>query len=691
MQRTWLGPCLVVLAAASCGFPQLPDLPDSDGGGPSDLDLELLAGNADGSGSVDGTGAAARFSSASSVAIDGAGTVYVADRDNHTIRRITAAGVVTTLAGTPRVFGSADGTGAAARFRIPTGVAVDGAGNVYVTDTGNHTLRKVTTAGVVTTLAGTAGMAGSADGTGAAARFSSPQSVAVDSAGIVYVADTGNHTLRKVTAAGVVTTLAGTPGMPGSADGTGAAARFSSPQGVAVDGAGTVYVADTNNDTLRKVTAAGAVTTLAGAPGMPGSIDGTGTGAQFQFPKGAAVDGAGNAYVADTGNNTLRKVTAAGVVTTLAGAVRVSGSADGTRGSARFDILQGLAVDGAGTVYAADHDTIRKITAAGAVTTLAGTAGASGSADGTGAAAQFNGPLGVGVDSAGNAYVADSRSATLRKVTGAGVVTTLAGTPYLLADLDGTGTDALFFFPTAVAVDSAGNVYLVDSVRHSLRKVTSAGVVTTLAGTPGMAGSADGTGADARFNGPTGVAVDGAGNVYIADSRNHTVRKVTAAGVATTLAGSPGVPGSADGTGADARFNFPASVAVDGAGNAYVTDGVNHTVRKITAAGVVTTLAGAAGMTGSADGTGVAARFHSPLGVAVDGAGNVYVADTVNSTIRKITPTGVTTTVAGTAGLAGVVLGQPPRLAFPQYLAIVGDSLVVSDNNAILLLRHGAK
>ena len=188
---------------------------------------------------------------------------------------------------------------------------------------------------------GDGGPVGSADGTGSAARFNDPDGVAVDGAGNVYVADTFNDTIRKITPAGVVTTLAGSPGQVGSADGTGSAARFNDPEGVAVDAAGNVYVADTRNDTIRKITPAGVVTTLAGSPGQAGSADGTGSAARFDFPNGVAVDGAGNVYVADAGNDTIRKITPAGVVTTLAGTAGQSGSADGTGSAARFNASGG--------------------------------------------------------------------------------------------------------------------------------------------------------------------------------------------------------------------------------------------------------------------------------------------------------------------------------------------------------------
>jgi len=656
------------------------------------LTITTFAGPVESPGAIDGTGSAARFDAPSGVAVDALGNVYVADTGNSTIRKITPGGAVSTLAGLAVGGGSADGKGSAAGFNRPPGVAVDGSGNVYVAGGNSPTVRKITPTGDVTTLAGLEGSWGSADGTGSAARFYQPDGMAVDGSGNVYVADGANYTIRKITPAGVVSTLAGLAGSQGSADGTGSAARFYHPYGVAVDGSGNVYVADTWNNTIRKITPAGDVSTLAGLAGTSGTADGTGSAARFTWPTGVAVDGTGNVYVAGGNSPTIRKIAPTGDVTTLAGtagSTDSAGSADGTGSAARFNHPYGVAVDASGNVYVADqfNNTIRKITPAGVVSTLAGLACFHGSTDGTGSVARFYEPYDVAVDGSGNVYVADTDNQTIRKITPAGVVSTLAGTAGSYGSADGTGNAARFCFPYGVAVDGLDNVYVADSYNSSIRKITPAGVVSTLAG-GGGAGSADGTGSAARFNEPWGVAADGSGNVYVADTHNHTIRKITPAGVVSTLAGLAGSPGSADGTGSTARFEGPWGVAVDGSGNVYVADRSNQTIRKITPGGDVSTMAGLAGSQGSADGTGSAARFDYPCGVAVDGSGNVYVADGY-FTIRKITPTGDVTTLAGLAATSQGSTdgtGSAARFNYPCGVAVDGSGNVyVADtfNNTI--------
>ncbi|MCX6879143.1 MAG: hypothetical protein NTW21_35855 [Verrucomicrobia bacterium] len=643
------------------------------GGASAAYRVSVFAGPDGTIGSADGAVSTARFNQPRDVALDGSGNLYVADSRNCTIRKITAAGVVSTLAGSPGVAGSTDGLGAAARFNNPFGLAVDGNGTVYVADTYNCTIRKVTPDGVVTTLAGRPGGRGFSEGTGSAARFNFPMKVAVDGSANVYVTDVFNQVIRKITPAGAVSTLAGYPTVPGSADGTGCAARFDFPQGIAVDGNGNVYVGDVSNRTIRKITPAGVVTTLAGSPGIKGGEDGTGSTARFDAPIGMAVDGGGNVYVAEPDSGTLRKVTSDGVVTTLAG-TRNHGriNEDGTGSNAHFYDPSGVAVDAGGTLYVADSDanTIRKVTSLGVVTTFAGCPVNYGNTDGARRVARFTQPAGVALDGNGNMYIADRFNDSIRKITAAGEVSTFAVSP------------GNYGSPMSVAVDGSGNVYVAYS-RYVIRKITPAGVASDLAGSPGNSGSADGSGSTARFGYLESITVDGSGNIYVADGGNATIRKITPAGVVSTLAGSPGHSGRDDGSGSAARFDDPCGVAADGAGNVYVADTNNCTIRKITPAGVVTTLAGNPdAFPESVDGTGSTARFNFPEGIAVDGSGNVYVGDRWSGVLRKVTPAGVVTTLADNSGIA-LAFGRPTGLAVDGS----GNLYVADDiNNNIALV-----
>ncbi len=634
--------------------------------------ITTVAGYA-GKGSADGTGNSALFFNPQGMAVDGAGNVYVADTGNNTIRVITPAGVSSTLAGTAGVSGSADGAGAGALFNQPAGIALDGATNLYVSDYGNSTIRQITPSGQVSTIAGWAGVAGSVNATGTNASFLHPLGIAVDSATNLYVADYGNHLIRKITPAHAVSTLAGSAGVFGFTNATGTAALFYEPEAVAVDPSGNVYVADTGNAAIRLITAGGVVSTLAGNPGFLGSTDATGTNALFYQPAGVAINNAGMLYVVDAFNNTLREVSPGGIVLTLAGMAGTTGSADGNGSAARFWAPQGMAVSPAGTIYVADtaNSTLRTVTTGGNVSTFAGSPSA-GSANGPAFSARFYNPRNVAVDGSSNLYVADTQNSVIRKITPLGVVSVLAGTPGVSGSVDGPGITALFSGPQGIAVDNAGNVYVADTGNHTIRKVSSGGSVVTLAGLAGNPGNADGTGTGAHFYNPEGVAVDGSGNVYVADTWNHTIRKITAGGVSSTLAGLAGTFGTFDGTTSGARFNGPTGVAVDGSGNVYVADYNNHTVRKVTAAGVTTTLAGWAGIWGNTDGSN--ALFFGPSGVSVDGLGNLYVVDSGNHTLRKITLTGVVSTVAGTPGVSGSVdgTGSGAEFDYPAGVAVDG-------------------
>jgi sugar lactone lactonase YvrE len=328
------------------------------------------------------------------------------------------SGTVSTLAGLPGQPGAVDKTGAEARFNSPSGVAVDAKGNILVADSGSHTIRKITPEGAVSTLAGATGQQGAVDKPGTEARFSSPAGIAVDAKGNILVADSGSHTIRKITPEGDVSTLAGAAGKPGTIDNPGAEARFNSPQGVAVDAKGNVFVADSGNNTIRKITPEGAVSTLAGAAGQSGAVDMPREKARFNWPFGVAVDVEGNVFVADLGNHAIRKISPEGVVSTLAGTADQPGAVDKAGAEARFNSPRGIAVDDFGVVYVAEYSnhTIRKIASNGDVGTLAGTAGETGSVDKVGAEARFNRPAGVAVGTHSIVYVAEKANHTIRRI-----------------------------------------------------------------------------------------------------------------------------------------------------------------------------------------------------------------------------------------------------------------------------------
>jgi streptogramin lyase len=329
--------------------------------------------------------------------------------------------------------------------------------------------------------------------------------------------------------------------------------------------------------------------TIVAGSDSAGLVNGPGKSARFNHPFGIAIDAKGNLYIADVGNSVIRKMDTTGLVTTLAGIGGIKGAANGVDSLSTFNNPFGVVADASGNVYVADagNNRIRLITTAtGMVSTFAGTGivGASNVPD----SVSFSSPLGVAVDSSGNVYVADYENNLIRKITSAGVTSTLAGSGAGGAD-DGLDTAATFNLPEAVAVDAAGNVYVADNGNNLIRKVTPAGQVSTFAGS-GQAGSANGTGNAASFNSPFGIAVDAAGNVYVADSGNNLIRKITPSGSVSTIAGS-GARGAKDATGTSASFNTPAGLAIDKSGNIYVADEDNNLIRKITAAGVVTTIA----------------------------------------------------------------------------------------------------
>jgi streptogramin lyase/ribosomal protein L27 len=857
-------------------------------------------------GLTDGTGTAAQFRGPKGIAVDNDGNVYVADTQNNRIRKISPLGVVSTLAGSNYGVNddsTLDGVGTSARFKLPKGVAVDGSGNVIVADTENSRIRKVSPSGVVSTLAGS--IYGFLNGTGTSAQFKRPTGVTVDGWGNVFVADNENYIIRKIDPSAVVTTFAGSS--YGTGDGTGTTAQFGFAIGVAVDASGNVFVADFTTDyyyRIRKISSAGVVTTLAGS--TYGATDGEGTTAKFKRTSGVAVDGAGNLFVADEYAHKIRKIEfpdylltgdAAGQIAgnqgvnltandgiggfatqnftinvvddtapyfgstdtynfaengtgnafnvsiievnaityslgtdndealfnlSNSGAVSFKNTPDyenprdsdtnniylvevvvsdaanhtvsrtytvnvtdtndplavftsGTTASfaenvtgtvytvtathanpltyslgtgndeALFNITNGVvtfktppnfesptdtnfdnnyvievkAFDGINTATQSitititnldedptissapitevndnayykyrisyEGDNLNGITMPSwlnlneAYTTITLAGQSQGSADGTGTSASFKDPFDLALDNDGNMYVADRGNNSIRKISTSGVVTTLAG-KVIGGFTNGTGTNATFRGPNGIAVDPQGFVYVSDGSNNAIRKISPSGVVSTFAG--GTSGFIDGTGTSAQFDHPASLVIDTDGNVYVSDNGNQSIRKISTDGVVTTLAGS-GERGYVDGTGTAAEFQEPFGLVIDPTGNLYVADNFNLRLRKITPEGVVTTVAGS-GNYASTDGTGTDAQFSGLIGLALDNSGNIYVADAGGQSIRKVTPSGVVTTVAGNG--IGFEDGTEAKFYNPTGLTIdAAGNLYVADsgNNRI--------
>jgi sugar lactone lactonase YvrE len=310
-----------------------------------------------------------------------------------------------------------------------------------------------------------------------------------------------------------------------------------------------------------------------------------------------------------------------------------------------------------------------------------------GTLDGTGPSARFNNPEGIVAGKDGNLYVAERGSSTIRKITPQAVVTTVAGVAGATGSIDGIGAGARFNEPTRLTTDANGNLYITDTGNATIRRVAANGSVSTLAGKAGECGSTDGGPGTARFCGPQGIALDKRGNLFVADTLNHTVRKIAPTGEVTTVAGMAGVCGSADGFGAAAQFCQPQDIAVDDAGNLFVADTANSTIRWITPKGEVLTVAGRANECNAVDGNSTQSRFCQPNGIKVDPAtGALYIADSGNATIRKVAPGGVVSTVAGVAGSHGIVLGPlPGGLDSPLGIGIMDNgTIAVTANNLIL-------
>ncbi len=641
------------------------------------------------------------------LAVDSAGNLYIADSLNNRIRIVSPNGIINTFAGNgsigyPGAIGDA-GQASQAQLYLPAGVAVDSKGNVYIADTAHSLIREVTPDGNINSIAGDgyAGYRGDSQ-IPTTGELNRPQDIAIDTSGNIYIADTGNSAIRIIysagskavtstgtSLAGMLNTFAGNYAIGYTGDGgISYQAALDSPSSVAVDPSGNVYLTEPYDGTIRQVNTKGIINTIVGldVQGFTGD-GGIASKALLNTPMGVATDASGNLYIADTLNNRIRKVVGfSGNISTYAGNGILSYSGDGGPATkAQLNTPQSVAVDSAGNFYIADtgNNVVRKVTQAGVISNFAGTGTAGYGGDNNAATgAQLNGPQGVAVDSAGNVYIADTGNSRVRKVSG-GVISTIAGSGTVgYAGDNGAGPSAMLNSPTSVAVDGSGNVYIADFGNNVIRKLTAGGTISTVAGTGRQGYSGDnGPGTQAQLNGPQGVAVDTAGNVYIADTLNSRVRMLTATKI-VTVAGNGIVGYSGDGGPAiNAELAGPTGIAVDAAGSIYISNGSSN-IRKVYPSGPIATIAGANALGYTGDGgPALTATFNGALGLAVDSTGKVYVADSGNNAIRQLQPLATGTGVSAVTNGAGNQTGAiAPGEIIVLYGTGLGPSSVVSNS-----------
>ncbi len=686
------------------------DVPLPEGG------VRTLAGKPGFWGSRDGSGESARFggwprNGALGLTVDRDGSVVVADRWNHAIRRVALDGTVTTIAGGNGV-GLEDGPGETARFNSPRSVAVDADGSIYVADADNHRIRKITPDGVVSTIAGSdrggADWREIRDGPAEQALFAGPTALVLDPYGDLYIVE--RLAVRRLSPSGWVSTVAGDNGW-GWRDGPREVAQFQSLYDIAVDDAGNLYVIDDTRGSvgsggtvlaIRKIDTSGIVTTLYrdGYPSLGGTL---------AYPSGLAVTGDGTVYLANTGRHQIVRLTAEGQLRAVAGTGE-KGHLDGPHGAATFSLPRRIAFSPDGALIVADQDgsVVRRVVPGeggpgaetipladfealprvpGVTVGVFAGAGSQGLVDGPGSQARFVFPQGLALDGSGNLIVADPFNAAIRAVAPDGTVTTIAGGSGK-GDRDGPCVEAQFVRPAGVAVDADDAIYVADSTANRIRKIdTHAGCsVTTLAGRgpaspqeEGWGGSSDGPAAAAEFRSPGALAFDSEGNLFIADTENNLIRRLSPGGQVSTIAGPGGGrrgnPGSRDGQGEDALLYWPRGIAVDAEGNILFTEG-NNAIRRIDRNGFVSTVFS------TPDYWEGGALSSFVVGVAIGPDGELYIADGGFGRVLRYTRDGVLSIVADAQHSVG------SRRLDPNGIVVTpaGD-LFMSDSSTSSILK----
>lgn len=606
--------------------------------------MEAVAGSANiGDG---GPAATAQLTSVQGIAVDRWGNLYISDTDRHRVRKVNAFGLVSTLAGTGACGFSGDGGPAAgAQLNLPYGLAVDLAGYVYIADLGNQRVRRVAPDGTIVTIAGNGRKASGPDGGPAIdSPLLTPRNVAVDAAGNLYISEFEGHRVRRVAPDGKLSTVAGTgvAGFRGDG-GPASVAQVGFPAGLAVDRSGAVLVADSQNQRVRRIVPGGVITTVIGGAAATA----------LATPLALTVDWVGTIYVADS-SNIVRSYSAGGAWSNVAGTGTPGFAGDGGPArSAQVSAVRDLAADGSGNLYVADGVRVRRVDGRGIIQTTAGDGYLHAVGDGLSAtAALLSQPMAVALDAGGSLYIADSGTNRIRQVMPNGTIRTLAGTGFAGPGPDsGPALGSALHAPMGVAAGSGGSVTLADTFNHRVSEVAPDGRIRTVAGTgKGGIGPESQPGPQTPLRGPRGVCFDRAGAVYVVDTSNHRVLRVPPAGLVETIAGN-GAPGDAGdgGPARTAQLNQPSSCMLDSSGNLFLADTFSHRIRKVAPSGVISTVAGTGAASFSGDeGPATAATLNSPRGVTVDDGGNIFIADTGNQRIRQVTPDGAIHTIAGT-------------------------------------------